>query len=173
MGLGGTERQRENYIVAGGSPLSGDETQVDKTVTKKFLATPRGDRLFELANIPRFACTCYKQDNCSMLPHDGSTWLRQDTVETFKNKLRRNVYWDRMPCISLKVIRRFSVDLVRERILPTERPPLVGEVSANFCGYRGVTWSVRRIPYSRNLGFLDRFQWTTRCYIPVVITLHN
>jgi hypothetical protein len=27
-----------------------------------------------------------------------------------------------------------SVALVRERIIPTERPPLVGEVSANLCG---------------------------------------
>jgi hypothetical protein len=27
-----------------------------------------------------------------------------------------------------------SVALVRERTLLTERPPLVGEVSANFCG---------------------------------------
>jgi hypothetical protein len=27
-----------------------------------------------------------------------------------------------------------SVALVRERIIPIERPPLVGEVSANFCG---------------------------------------
>jgi hypothetical protein len=27
-----------------------------------------------------------------------------------------------------------SVALVRERIIPTERPPLVGEVSANFSG---------------------------------------
>jgi hypothetical protein len=24
---------------------------------------------------------------------------------------------------------------VREQTIPTERPPLVGEVSANFCGY--------------------------------------
>jgi hypothetical protein len=28
--------------------------------------------------------------------------------------------------------------LDRERIIPTERPLLVGEVSANFCGYRVV-----------------------------------
>jgi hypothetical protein len=28
-----------------------------------------------------------------------------------------------------------SVALVRERTIPTERPPLVCEVSANFCGY--------------------------------------
>jgi hypothetical protein len=27
-----------------------------------------------------------------------------------------------------------SVALVRELTIPTERPPLVGEVSANFCG---------------------------------------
>jgi hypothetical protein len=27
-----------------------------------------------------------------------------------------------------------SAVLVRKRTLPTERPPLVGEVSANFCG---------------------------------------
>jgi hypothetical protein len=26
--------------------------------------------------------------------------------------------------------------LIRKRTMPTERPPLVGEVSANFCGYR-------------------------------------
>jgi hypothetical protein len=47
------------------------------------------------------------------------------------------------------------VALVHERTIPTERPPLVGEVSANVCG-----WSVSRDqrdgslqPYSR---FLDR-----------------
>jgi hypothetical protein len=33
------------------------------------------------------------------------------------------------------------VALVREWTVPTERPPLVGEVSANFCGWRGVAWS--------------------------------
>ena len=27
-----------------------------------------------------------------------------------------------------------SVALVRERTIPTERPPPIGEVSANFCG---------------------------------------
>jgi hypothetical protein len=31
----------------------------------------------------------------------------------------------------------YSVDLVRERTIPTERPPFVAEVSANFCGWRG------------------------------------
>jgi hypothetical protein len=31
-----------------------------------------------------------------------------------------------------------AVAWVRERTIPTERPPLVGEVSANFCGWRGL-----------------------------------
>jgi hypothetical protein len=60
------------------------------------------------------------------------------------------------------------VALVRERTKPTERLPLVGEVSDNFCGQRGVAWSVRRIPYGRNLGFLDRVYLNTayikNCY---------
>ena len=31
-------------------------------------------------------------------------------------------------------IKKDTVALVRERTIPTERPPPVGEVSANFCG---------------------------------------
>jgi hypothetical protein len=58
--------------------------------------------------------------------------------------------------------------LVRVRTIPTERPPLVGEVSANFaaigCHVVGVT-----DPYGRILGFLDRsryflFQVAPRLY---------
>ena len=33
-----------------------------------------------------------------------------------------------------EVKKKNSVALVRERTIPTERPPPVGEVSANFCG---------------------------------------
>jgi hypothetical protein len=51
-----------------------------------------------------------------------------------------------------------SVALICERTIPTERPPLVGKVSVNFCGWRGVAWSVQRIPYGRNLNFLDRLE---------------
>jgi hypothetical protein len=59
------------------------------------------------------------------------------------------------------------VALVRERTIPTERPPLVGEVSANFCGESGVEWSVRRITYGRDLGFLDRVVYTKRQNVSV------
>jgi hypothetical protein len=35
---------------------------------------------------------------------------------------------------------------VRVRTIPTERPPLVGEVIANFLRIEGATWSALRIP---------------------------
>jgi hypothetical protein len=44
---------------------------------------------------------------------------------------------------------------VRERIIPTERPPLVGEVNANFLRIDGATWSALTDPYGRILDFLD------------------
>jgi hypothetical protein len=42
------------------------------------------------------------------------------------------------PALALRPLRSIvlnnnSVTLVRERTIPTERQPLVGEVSANFC----------------------------------------
>jgi hypothetical protein len=38
------------------------------------------------------------------------------------------------------------VALVRERTIPTERPPLVGEVSANLLRIEDYLWSAQRIP---------------------------
>jgi hypothetical protein len=38
--------------------------------------------------------------------------------------------------IKKKKLKLNSVALVRKRTIPTERPPLVGEVSANFYGER-------------------------------------
>jgi hypothetical protein len=46
--------------------------------------------------------------------------------------------------------------LVRERTIPTERPPLVDEVNANFLPIDGCRVVRAAYPYSRNLGFLDR-----------------
>jgi hypothetical protein len=45
--------------------------------------------------------------------------------------------------------------LLGKRTIPTERPPLVGEVSANFFRIEGVEWSMQRIPTAVNLRFLD------------------
>jgi hypothetical protein len=44
-----------------------------------------------------------------------------------------------------KVIKN-SVAWVRERTIPTKRPPPVGEVGVNFLRIEGATWSAWRIP---------------------------
>jgi hypothetical protein len=49
-----------------------------------------------------------------------------------------------------------SVALVRERTIPAERQPLAGEVSVNFCGYKGCRVVSATELYGRNLGILDR-----------------
>jgi hypothetical protein len=41
--------------------------------------------------------------------------------------------------------------IVRKRTISTERPPLVGEVSAKWV--EGVAWSAQRIPTAVNLDF--------------------
>ena len=44
-------------------------------------------------------------------------------------------FWgDTVDKLELEVTKLNSVALVRERTIPTERTPPVGEVSANFCG---------------------------------------
>jgi hypothetical protein len=39
----------------------------------------------------------------------------------------------------------FDKQTARERTIPTQRLPLVGEVSANLCG-QSAAWSAQRIP---------------------------
>jgi hypothetical protein len=46
------------------------------------------------------------------------------------NFLRAKSSW------TIRIPSKNSVAWVRERTIPTERPPLIGEVNANFCGYR-------------------------------------
>jgi hypothetical protein len=47
------------------------------------------------------------------------------------------------------IVTNNSVALVRQRTIPTERPPLVVDVSANFLRIEGVAWSLRPRPYSQ------------------------
>jgi hypothetical protein len=54
--------------------------------------------------------------------------------------------------------------LVRKQTIPTERSPLVGEVSANFLRVEGVGWSAQWISTAVNLGFLD---WS--CYFFILV----
>jgi hypothetical protein len=46
-----------------------------------------------------------------------------------------------------------SIAWVHEQTIPTDRPPLVSEVSANFCRQWGVAWSAQRIPIAVILVF--------------------
>jgi hypothetical protein len=67
-------------------------------------------------------CRLVDADDGVMLS-EGIYWCRQTL--TFGKGIRLCLY------TKLKLN---SVALVRERTIPTERPPPVGEVSANFCG---------------------------------------
>jgi hypothetical protein len=71
----------------------------------------------------------------------------------YSNSNPSHGFWDRL------IITSNSVALVHEGTIPSERPPFVGEVSANFCE----KWVCRVVsaaePYSRNLGFLDRSRY--------------
>jgi hypothetical protein len=49
--------------------------------------------------------------------------------------------------------------LIRKRTIPTELPPLVGEVSANCLQVEGVAWPAQWIPTAVNLGFLYRSRY--------------
>jgi hypothetical protein len=60
--------------------------------------------------------------------------------------------------------------IVHKQTIPTERPPLVNEVSANFLRVEGVAWSVQRIPMAVNLGFLD---WSRYYFIQVAPQLSS
>jgi hypothetical protein len=59
-----------------------------------------------------------------------------------------------------------SVTLVCERTIPTERPPLLGELNANFVRIEGVTWTA----HGRILAFLDRSRY---CFFQVAPQLYS
>jgi hypothetical protein len=59
---------------------------------------------------------------------------------------------------------------VRKRTIPTERPPLVSEVSANFFADRGCHVVRMTNPYGRIFGFLDRSRC---CFFQVAPQLYS
>jgi hypothetical protein len=64
--------------------------------------------------------------------------------------------------VELNAGRTNTVPLVRERTIPAERPPLVGEISANFCGLR-VSRGQRDGSVGHILGYLDRASMAETC----------
>jgi hypothetical protein len=63
-----------------------------------------------------------------------------------------------------------SVTLVRERTIPTERSPLVGEVSAKLLRIEGCRVVSAADLYGHNLGFLDRSHY---CLFQVAPQLYS
>jgi hypothetical protein len=66
---------------------------------------------------------------CSDL--NSNTILREYTVEVIIMQANKNQAFTSLIYDTTKLN---SVALVRKRTIPTKRPPLVGEVSTNFCG---------------------------------------
>jgi hypothetical protein len=69
--------------------------------------------------------------------------------------------WERVVCTHwiggwtwLDAVKKNSMIWVRERTIPTERPPLVGEVIANFCG--------KRVPRGQRDGSLQLYSRISR-----------
>jgi hypothetical protein len=52
-----------------------------------------------------------------------------------------------------------SVAVVRKRTIPTERPPLVGELSSNLCGYRVLRGQRNEFPRPLITDFLDHSRY--------------
>jgi hypothetical protein len=74
-------------------------------------------------------------NDSSLLEKNEGT--RYDLGKTFRYTLLNSPpFVNKFPVNKLNANNQLtnSVALVGERIIPTERPPLVGEVSASFCG---------------------------------------
>jgi hypothetical protein len=63
------------------------------------------------------------------------------------------------------------VAFVRDRTIPTERPPLVGDVSGNFLRIEWCRVVSAADNCGRSLGFLDRL--VGRCEVELVIGRNN
>jgi hypothetical protein len=86
-------------------------------------------------------------------------------MNAFATKLEESIGTQARRCASTVtwfsglVEKKNSVALVRERTIPTERPPLVGEVSAKPFADRGCRVVSAADPHGRILGFLGRSRY--------------
>jgi len=88
-----------------------------------------------LAEIPNTAHSSLKN-----IYYVQSTCIASVSVDVFETDKKHYVLWHVLmlpilpACFFIPTSKLNSVALVRMRTIPTERPPPVGEVSANFCG---------------------------------------
>jgi hypothetical protein len=99
----------------------------------------------------------YIQSHSSSLPNE---WPHEVKIIYFYDVcielLKITYYFCFGRYIPVHILKLNSVVRVREPTILTERPPLVGEVIANFLGYKGCHVVSVTEPYGRILGFLDR-----------------
>ena len=87
-------------------------------------------------NLTRITCTLHKDQYTFMIYLAEYFYIMRNFERKVVAKIKTHSVFSKLfsyivPFIRLKLN---SVALVRERTMPTERPPPVGEVSANFCG---------------------------------------
>jgi hypothetical protein len=88
-----------------------------------------------------------------------STWRKPDPVPRFHHKSRIDSPGLELGPLQWETYKQInSVVLARKRTIPTERPSLVGEVSANFAD-RGCRVVSATDPNALILGFLDRSRY--------------
>jgi hypothetical protein len=68
-------------------------------------------------------------------------------------------------CVRHVSIKKNYGAVVRQRTIPTDRPPLVGEVTANFSGWRVSRGQRNESPTVVNFGFLDRSRYYPFKYV--------
>jgi hypothetical protein len=108
-----------------------------------YWAAPWFVHLYKISNIRvrgrgEERCTIRRQEECVKTPKNPKG--KRTMWKIYRQKKKNSTVW------------------VRERTIPTERPPPVGEVIANLLRIEDATWSAWH-PYGRILGFLDRSRY--------------
>jgi hypothetical protein len=101
--------------------------------------------LVEIANKTRLQKNCFTNPNYRGLTLLSTVFQQvcsyyTSTTRTCNYRQRqakiKKMFWIVSTCRSQEnLLKPNFVAWVRDRTIPTKRPPLVGEVSANFCGY--------------------------------------
>jgi hypothetical protein len=84
---------------------------------------------FEIQNYPKYTLTLNEQ-------YTSGRVSKSKAIPVTVTKVGKNTQhqWRRSKTATVSQLKLNFMVWVRERTIPTERPPLVGEVIANFCG---------------------------------------